>query len=213
MLETVKKWKNHREEAFATEENPCRRKKITTEGECYREREDVVENNLYWEEDATNPVQGQKGAVVTEEAPYQNEMQIVFDSKSENEGFARVAVAAFISFLNPTMDELADIKTAVSEAVTNCIIHGYQQRVGKIFLEGTIVDRQLTVSITDEGVGIPNINQAMEPLFTTRPELERSGMGFSFMEAFMDKVTVYSSPGKGTRVVMVRALSKRQVSL
>lgn len=213
MLETVKKWKNHREEAFAAEENPCRRKKITTERECYREREDVVEDNLYGEEDAADPVQGQRGAVVTEEAPYQNEMQIVFDARSENEGFARVAVAAFISFLNPTMDELVDIKTAVSEAVTNCIIHGYQQRVGKIFLEGTIVDRQLTVSITDEGVGIPNINQAMEPLFTTRPELERSGMGFSFMEAFMDKVTVYSSPGKGTRVVMVRALSKRQVSL
>lgn len=176
-METVKKWKNHREG------------------------------------DVANQVQDQTNATVTEEAQYQNEMQIVFDARSENEGFARVAVAAFISFLNPTMDELADIKTAVSEAVTNCIIHGYQQRVGKIFLEGTIVDRQLTVSITDEGVGIPNINQAMEPLFTTRPELERSGMGFSFMEAFMDKVTVYSSPGKGTRVVMVRALSKRQVSL
>lgn len=213
MLETVKKWKNHREDAFTTEENPCRRKKSTTEGECYRSCENAVEGKRYGGEDAAVQMPDQKSSAVMEETPYQNEMQLVFDARSENEGFARVAVAAFISFLNPTMDELADIKTAVSEAVTNCIIHGYQQRVGKIFLEGTIVDRQLTVSITDEGVGIPNINQAMEPLFTTRPELERSGMGFSFMEAFMDKVTVYSSPGKGTRVVMVRALSKRQVSL
>lgn len=213
MLETVKKWKNQREGAFITEENPCRRKKATVERACDQERKDTAEGNLYGKDDVTDQVQERTNAAMTEEAPYQNEMQLVFDARSENEGFARVAVAAFISFLNPTMDELADIKTAVSEAVTNCIIHGYQQRVGKIFLEGTIVDRQLTVSITDEGVGIPNINQAMEPLFTTRPELERSGMGFSFMEAFMDKVTVYSSPGKGTRVVMVRALAKRQVNL
>lgn len=142
-----------------------------------------------------------------------NEMQIVFDAKSENEGFARVAVAAFISYLDPTMDELADIKTAVSEAVTNCIIHGYQLRPGKIFLEGTVENRTVTVSITDEGVGIPDISKAMEPLYTTKPELERSGMGFSFMEAFMDDVQVYSSPGKGTRVVMMREIAGRQVSL
>lgn len=141
-----------------------------------------------------------------------NEMQIVFDAKSENEGFARGAVAAFISYLDPTMDELADIKTAVSEAVTNCIIHGYQMRPGKIFLEGTVENRKVTVSITDEGVGIPDISKAMEPLFTTKPELERSGMGFSFMEAFMDEVQVYSSPGKGTRVVMTREIPGRQVS-
>lgn len=141
-----------------------------------------------------------------------NEMQIVFDARSENEGFARVAVAAFVSYLDPTMDELADIKTAVSEAVTNCIIHGYQQRPGRIFLEGAIEQRRLTVSITDEGVGIPDISQAMEPLYTSKPELERSGMGFSFMEAFMDEVQVYSSPGKGTRVVMVREIAGRQVS-
>ena len=150
------------------------------------------------------------GAGATEDV---NEMQIVFDARSENEGFARVAVAAFVSFLDPTMDELADIKTAVSEAVTNCIIHGYQQRPGKIFLEGVLEGRRLTVSITDEGVGIPDIRQAMEPLYTTKPELERSGMGFSFMEAFMDDVQVYSSPGKGTRVVMVREIAGRQVSL
>lgn len=136
----------------------------------------------------------------------QNEMQIVFDARSENEGFARVAVAAFVSPLDPTMDELADIKTAVSEAVTNCIIHGYQQKAGKIFLECAIENNQVMVSITDEGVGIPDIRQAMEPLFTTKPELERSGMGFAFMEAFMDDVQVYSSPGKGTRVVMCRKI-------
>lgn len=141
-----------------------------------------------------------------------NEMQIVFDARSENEGFARVAVAAFISYLDPTMDELADIKTAVSEAVTNCIIHGYQMRPGKIFMEGAVENRKITVSITDEGVGIPDIGKAMEPLFTTKPELERSGMGFSFMEAFMDEVQVYSSPGKGTRVVMMREIAGRQVS-
>lgn len=136
----------------------------------------------------------------------QNEMQIVFDARSENEGFARMAVAAFISPLNPTIDELADVKTAVSEAVTNCIIHGYRQGSGKIFLECTVTGSTVTIGITDEGVGIINIKQAMEPMFTTRPELERSGMGFAFMEAFMDDVQVYSSPGKGTRVVMKRQI-------
>lgn len=142
-----------------------------------------------------------------------NEMQIVFDARSENEGFARVAVAAFISFLDPTLDELADIKTAVSEAVTNCVIHGYLQKPGKIFLEAVIEGRQLTVTITDEGVGIPDVDRAREPLYTSKPELERSGMGFSFMEAFMDDVQVYSSPRKGTRVVMTRKIAGRQVSL
>ncbi len=131
-----------------------------------------------------------------------NEMQIVFDSRSENEGFARTAVAAFVSSLNPTVDELADVKTAVSEAVTNCIIHGYNLGPGKIFLEASLYGRTLFVAVTDEGKGIPDIQKAMEPLFTTRPELERSGMGFSFMEAFMDTVEVESGPGKGTRVIM-----------
>ena len=137
-----------------------------------------------------------------------NEMQIVFDARSENEGFARMAVAAFISSMNPTMDELADVKTAVSEAVTNCIIHGYQQRPGKIFMECTISGNEVVIGITDEGVGILNIEQAMEPMFTTKPELERSGMGFAFMEAFMDEVQVFSSPGKGTRVVMRRKIGR-----
>ena len=135
-----------------------------------------------------------------------NEMQIVFDSRSENEGFARTAVASFVMPLDPTIDELADIKTAVSEAVTNCIIHGYEMGPGKIFLDAAIWDRTLVVSITDEGRGIADIEKAMEPMFTTKRELERSGMGFSFMEAFMDALEVDSVPGRGTRVVMEKEI-------
>ncbi|MCD8217160.1 MAG: anti-sigma F factor [Clostridiales bacterium] len=135
-----------------------------------------------------------------------NEMQIVFEAKPENEGFARTAVAAFVAPLNPTMDELADVKTAVSEAVTNCVIHGYEMQGGKIFLDAAIWDRILVVSVTDEGCGIADIEKAREPMFTTRPEWERSGMGFSFMEAFMDAVEVESSPGRGTRVLMQKEI-------
>ena len=142
-----------------------------------------------------------------------NEMQIVFDARSENEGFARVAVAAFISCLDPTIDELADIKTAVSEAVTNCIIHGYENQQGKIFLDCSIEGNKVTIQITDEGVGIFDIRKAREALYTSKPQLERSGMGFSFMEAFMDEVLVESSPGKGTRVIMIRQIEGRAVSL
>ncbi len=135
-----------------------------------------------------------------------NEMQIVFESKPENEAFARTAVAAFVAPLNPTMDELADIKTAVSEAVTNCVSHGYEMGPGKIFLDAALWDRDLVVAITDEGRGIADISKAREPMFTTKPELERSGMGFSFMEAFMDALEVESSPGRGTRVVMQKEI-------
>lgn len=141
-----------------------------------------------------------------EEYAEENWMQITFAAKSENEGFARTAVAAFVSSLDPTIEELADIKTAVSEAVTNCIIHGYNQRGGTIWMVGTLTGRKLRVSITDEGRGIKDIKQALEPLFTTRPDLERSGMGFSFMEAFMDTVEVESTPGKGTRVSMEKEI-------
>ena len=136
----------------------------------------------------------------------ENWMQIAFAAQSENEGFARTAVAAFVSCLDPTIDELADIKTAVSEAVTNCIIHGYNLKGGTIWLEASLSGRTLYVAVTDEGRGIRDIKQALEPLFTTRPDLERSGMGFSFMEAFMDAVEVESSPGKGTRVVMKKEI-------
>ena len=135
-----------------------------------------------------------------------NWMQISFSAQSENEGFARMAVAAFVSYLNPTIDELADIKTAVSEAVTNCIIHGYNLRGGTVWLEAAIYERRLQVAITDKGRGIADIQKAREPLFTTRPDLERSGMGFSFMEAFMDTVEVESARGKGTRVIMSREI-------
>ena len=135
-----------------------------------------------------------------------NRFKMEMEALSENEGFARMAVAAFVSYLNPTVDELADIKIAVSEAVANCIIHGYEPREGKILLECAICERTLHVAVTDEGCGIRDIKNAMEPMFTTKPELERSGMGFSFMEAFMDTVEVESTPGKGTTVVMSRQI-------
>lgn len=135
-----------------------------------------------------------------------NEMKIEFQAISSNEGFARVAVGAFVAELNPTVDELADIKTAVSEAVTNCIIHGYEQKEGIIWIQCSIEEQQMEISITDIGKGIRDVEQAREPLFTTKPELERSGMGFAFMEAFMDELTVTSKLGVGTKVVMKKTL-------
>ncbi len=143
-----------------------------------------------------------------------NEMEIVFDAISENEGFARVAVAAFMTGMNPTLEEVSDVKTAVSEAVTNAIIHGYgfgikeSETVGKVRLHCSIEGKMIRVSVEDKGVGIEDVSKAMEPLFTTKPELERSGMGFAFMEAFMDGVQVYSVVGEGTRVVMEKTLGK-----
>lgn len=131
-----------------------------------------------------------------------NEMKMEFQAISSNEGFARVAVGAFIAELNPTVDELADIKTAVSEAVTNCIIHGYEQKEGSIWIQCVIEGSWVEISVTDTGKGIRDIEQAKEPLFTTKPELERSGMGFAFMEAFMDELEVLSKPGEGTCVIM-----------
>lgn len=135
-----------------------------------------------------------------------NEMFLVFDSDSKNESFARTVVAAFASQLDPTMEEIADIKTAVSEAVTNCIIHGYDNQEGKIEMGCKIHDDIIEIVITDKGVGIGDIEQAMEPLYTSRPELERSGMGFAFMEAFMDKLEVVSEVGEGTTVKMEKAI-------
>ncbi|MBE5968426.1 MAG: anti-sigma F factor [Lachnospiraceae bacterium] len=137
-----------------------------------------------------------------------NEMLLEFESKSQNESFARTVVAAFAAQLDPTIEELADIKTAVSEAVTNSIIHGYVDRVGKIRMKCILCKDELTVEIQDFGVGIDNIPKAMEPLYTTRPELERSGMGFSFMEAFMDQLEVESTVGEGTMVRMKKRLGK-----
>ena len=137
-----------------------------------------------------------------------NEMELIFDSRSSNESFARVTVAAFMTSLNPTVEEVADVKTAVSEAVTNAIIHGYENQVHKIHIRCRTEEKTLYLEIEDTGKGIENVEKAMEPLFTTKPELERSGMGFSFMEAFMDQLEVKSSPGKGTTVKMEKIIGK-----
>ena len=137
-----------------------------------------------------------------------NEMQLIFDSRSSNESFARVTVAAFMTSLNPTVEEVSDVKTAVSEAVTNAIIHGYESEVHNIYIRCRTEGKTLYLEIEDEGKGIEDVKQAMEPLFTTKPELERSGMGFSLMEAFMDKLEVESVPGKGTTVKMEKTIGK-----
>jgi len=134
--------------------------------------------------------------------PYKNHMKLQFDSKSQNESFARIVAAAFAAQLDPTIEELADIKTAVSEAVTNAIIHGYEDNMGSVTLECSIKDNILEIIIEDNGKGIEDIQQAREPLFTSKPELERSGMGFTVMETFMDEVEVISEIGKGTRIRM-----------
>lgn len=137
-----------------------------------------------------------------------NEMEIVFDSRSINEGFARVSVAAFLTQLNPTLEEVSDVKTAVSEAVTNAIIHGYEQKHGKIRIYCQLVEQTIYIEVSDTGKGIEDVEKAMEPLFTTKPEMERSGMGFSFMEAFMDDVVVESEVEKGTVIKMRKAIGK-----
>ena len=140
----------------------------------------------------------------------QNEMKLIFDARSVNESFARVAVAAFIAELNPTLDEIADIKTAVSEAVTNAIIHGCSSPKQKVELVCRIFGDEVELMISDKGEGIADVKKAMEPFYTTKPELERSGMGFSFMEAFTDRLEVCSKPGEGTSVHMWRKLGKQE---
>lgn len=148
--------------------------------------------------------------VIKKRQRFRNEMHISFDALSVNEAFARITVAAFVAPLNPTLEELSDIKTAVSEAVTNAIIHGYENtgipEKRKVYMECDITGDVLQVTVRDEGCGIENIEQAMQPLFTTKPELDRSGMGFAFMEAFMDDLEVESIPGAGTRVTMKKKL-------
>ena len=134
-------------------------------------------------------------------------LRMEIESLSRNEEFARVVVAVFMARMNPTLEELDDVKTAVSEAVTNAVIHGYQGNGGIIYLEVEILKQELTVTVRDTGIGIPNISQAMEPMFTTDPEGERSGMGFSFMEAFMDEVRVESEPDMGTVVTMKKKIN------
>ena len=152
-----------------------------------------------------------------------NEMKIEFDAISVNEGFARLAVAAFVSTMNPTMDELSDIKTAVSEAVTNAIIHGYENvsgygkhgdvvpayetiHPGKVYMHCEINKDTIYINIQDKGKGMADVEKAMEPLFTTKPEYNRSGMGFAFMEAFMDDLEVFSEVGSGTLVKMQKKI-------
>ena len=136
------------------------------------------------------------------------QMRLEFESRSENEKFARMVVAAFMLKCNPTVEELEDVKTAVSEAVTNCIIHGYENEIHTIRLTAALDGAWLTVTVEDDGVGIPDIEKAMEPMYTTKPQLDRSGMGFSFMEAFMDEVIVESEPGKGTAVTMKKHIGR-----
>ena len=133
-------------------------------------------------------------------------MSLEFDGRTCNEGFARVAVAAFVTQLNPTLEEVADIKTAVSEAITNSIIHGYEYEAKKIRIDCAVEKRNFYVTVTDYGKGIENIPKAMEPMFTTKPEKDRAGMGFAFMEAFMDELEVESEPGKGCVVRMKKKI-------
>jgi stage II sporulation protein AB (anti-sigma F factor) len=135
---------------------------------------------------------------------FQNEMKLEFPSKSQNESFARVVVAAFASQLDPTIEELADVKTAVSEAVTNAIIHGYEDKTGTVTIKCSLEGNKLTVEVIDDGSGIEDVELARQPLYTSKPELERSGMGFTVMETFMDSLDVISEKGKGTRVVMIK---------
>jgi len=138
-----------------------------------------------------------------------NEMKLTILSRSANESFARVAVAAFAAQTDPTIDELNDIKTAVSEAVTNCIVHGYRENIGRIYIDAQLyADGRICIKIRDKGCGIPDVKKAMEPLFTTGGE-ERGGLGFTVMESFMDKVRVRSKPGKGTAVVMEKRIIRR----
>ena len=135
-----------------------------------------------------------------------NEMKMTLDSKSINEGFARVAVSAFVASLDPNLEELTDIKTAVSEAVTNCVVHGYAEKEGKIYITVSIYEKDLVrIKIRDKGVGIEDIERAMEPLFTTAGG-ERAGLGFAVMESFTDKVRVKSAPDKGTTVVLEKRI-------
>lgn len=136
------------------------------------------------------------------EEKMRNHMHLCFDARSKNESFARMAVTAFMSEMNPTLEQIADVKTAVSEAVTNAIVHGYSDENKQVEVVCDQFGKQLVIKIVDHGVGMENVEQAMQPFYTSKPELERSGMGFAFMEAFMDDVKVESRLGIGTKVTM-----------
>lgn len=137
---------------------------------------------------------------------YNNEMKLEFISNPNNEALARIAVASFAATLDPTIEEISDIKTAVSEAVTNSIIHGYEDEEGIVTIKSRIKENIIEIEIIDQGKGIENIEKAKEPLYTTKPELERSGMGFTIMESFMDEMNVKSETGKGTTVFMKKII-------
>lgn len=137
---------------------------------------------------------------------YENNMKLEFISKSTNEAFARITVASFASQLDPSIEEISDIKTAVSEAVTNCIIHGYENETGIIKIECRLYEKSIEIVIADNGKGIENIEKAKEPLYTTKPELERSGMGFTIMESFMDELKIESVVGVGTKITMKKVI-------
>ncbi|MCI8636690.1 MAG: anti-sigma F factor [Clostridia bacterium] len=140
---------------------------------------------------------------------FENEMKLEFISKSTNEAFARVAVAAFAAQLDPTIEEISDIKTAVSEAVTNCIIHGYENKQGIVKIVGHLRQNEIILEISDKGKGIEDIEIAKEPLYTTKPNLERSGMGFTIMESFMDRMEIESIVGLGTKVTMSKKIKPK----
>ncbi|MBE6893947.1 MAG: anti-sigma F factor [Ruminococcaceae bacterium] len=136
-----------------------------------------------------------------------NEMKMSFESRSCNESFARSSVAAFVSVLDPNVEEISDIKTAVSEAVTNCIVHGYKNEIGKVYIHVKIFEgARIRISVKDKGCGIPDIKKAMEPLYTTCETGERAGLGFSIMESFMDNLKVRSKPGRGTSVTLEKSI-------
>ncbi|MGN1230648.1 MAG: anti-sigma F factor [Anaerotignum sp.] len=139
---------------------------------------------------------------------FENEARVFFSAKSENEGFARLFAAGFLTQLDPTISELTDVKTAVSEAVTNAIIHGYENKTGVVELFCAYKGNHIYIEVADEGKGIENVEQAREPLYTSKPEMERSGMGFTIMETFMENVCVESKVGKGTRIFMEKTLTK-----
>ena len=141
---------------------------------------------------------------------YDNEMKLEFLSKSNNESFARIAVAAFVAQLDPTIDEISDIKTAVSEAVTNCIIHGYEEEEGIVKIKCKIFANTVKIEISDKGKGIEDIEKARQALYTSKPELERSGMGFTIMESFMDEVKIESVLGIGTKVTMKKIIKVQE---
>ncbi len=144
------------------------------------------------------------GGPINQAVQVDNYVDLRFPSNSENEALARIAVASFVAPLDPTLEEMTELKTAVSEAVTNAIIHGYENTVGVIRLLCSLYEQTVTVVIEDDGVGIDDVEEARQPMFTSRPELERSGMGMTIMESFVDRMTVESTPSVGTRVMLVK---------